>query len=80
MLPGLISQHGVHGRRIDDLIRVKYAMRIPGTFYLLQQPVILFAYHLPDKLSAQSSVTMFSAERSTVFFYKCCNFFGNLPE
>ena len=61
-LSRLIPQHGVHGRGIDNLVGVENMVWIPGIFHLLQQPIVLLAYHLLDELSTQSPITMLTTQ------------------
>src|ERR1700743_161178 len=67
LLSRLITQHTVHGWRIDDLAGVENIRGVPHPFDLLEQTIISFAHHLRDKFTPQPAVSMFPAERALVF-------------
>src|SRR6186713_101905 len=61
LLACLIAQHGIHGRRVYDLVGVEYIFRVPAFFDQPHQLVILLPYHLRDELASQSAVPMLTA-------------------
>ena len=57
----------VHRWSVDNLAGVENIFRIPNAFQLADQLIIVIAYHLWDKLTAQSSISMFTRKRAVVF-------------
>ena len=80
LLAWLVSQHGVHGRGIDDLAGVENIFRVPALFDLAHEQVILLADHLRDELAAKPAVAVFAAEGAAVFFDEGGDFSGNGAE
>ena len=67
LLARLVPEHGIHRRGIDDLAGVENILRVPGSFNLPHELVILFADHLRDELAAKPTVAVLAAEGAAVF-------------
>src|SRR3546814_10544024 len=64
------TQHGIHGRGINDLSRVENILRVPGMFNFPEQLINPGSYHLFNELSPQPSVTVLTAQGALIFFHQ----------
>ena len=59
---GFVPQKLVHGRRIDNLVGVKDAFRVPGVFDLLKKLVVFLPHHVANKFPAQPPVAVLTRQ------------------
>ena len=57
-----VAQVRVHRRRVGDLARVENSGRVPRSFYLAEEGIVLIADHQRQKLAAEPPVAMLAAE------------------
>src|SRR5690606_11188341 len=76
----LLAREFMRRGRIGDLTGVEGVLRVEGSLHLLQDLVVLLAYHLFSVLPSQSSVTVFPTHRAAVLLHEFSNVFGNFSE
>src|SRR5258707_6144584 len=65
-LAGLISEPGIHWRRVRDLTRIKDFFRIPALFNRPNEGVVGFTDHEPQALASEPAISVFTTPCSVI--------------
>ena len=76
----ICPQELIHARGIDNLMRIEDVLRVPPEFDLPHEFVGLFAVLERNELASEPSVSVFAANRATMFANEQGCLVGDAPE